>query len=531
MTNINRRRFPILLASALALLAILGALFLPDRAQAQAQTIVLVSNIGQTSSSFDRPNLLSQDNAVQFTTGGNTGGYNLDSVELKVDDYENAAVTVSLYSDSSGVPGSSIFTFTNPTSGITANANNTFTAPANTTLMASTPYHIVVSGANDPDESTNTFRLNATTSNAEDEGGATDSEGTPDWAIADDGYFYSQGAWHDSSSSIQIRVNGSAASGDPPLLSTDATLSGLSLGTGVTLSPAFASGTDTYTASVANSVDEVTVTPTTNHASATVVFLDTDDNELNDSDDMEDDFQVALSVGDTVIKVKVTAEDGTSTQTYTVTVTRDDFPADTTTTGKVDVGGSVTGNITSASDRDWFRVDLKKDKRYQIDLEGAGTNRGTLTDPTLNAMRDASSNSISGTGNSDSGVGINARTIFTALADGAHYVVAAGNGATGTYTLSVIVLGANGASEADFDFPATTATSGRVEVGASATGNIKNLDDAYDWFRVDLEAGKTYKSMTWRAWIPAAACWTIRTWGSSTGPEPPFSTTTTTARA
>ena len=294
-------------------------------------------------------------------------------------------------------------------------------------------------------------------------------------------------------SSTAATAQGTINNDDLATLSTDATLSGLSLGTGVTLSPAFASGKDTYTASVANSVDEVTVTPTTNHASATVEILDTDDLALTDADSTEDGFQVALSVGSTQFGVLVTAEDGTTTKFYTVTVTRDDFPADTTTTGKVDVGGSVTGNITSASDRDWFRVDLKKDKRYQIDLEGAGTNRGTLTDPTLNAMRDASSNSISGTGNSDSGVGINARTIFTALADGAHYVVAAGNGATGTYTLSVIVLGANGASEADFDFPATTATSGRVEVGASATGNIKNLDDAYDWFRVDLEAGKTYQ--------------------------------------
>ena len=38
MTNINRRRFPILLASALALLAILSALFLPHRVQAQSTT-------------------------------------------------------------------------------------------------------------------------------------------------------------------------------------------------------------------------------------------------------------------------------------------------------------------------------------------------------------------------------------------------------------------------------------------------------------------------------------------------------------
>ena len=53
MTNINRRRFPILLASALALLAILGALLLPITAQAQTAT-VLVSNIGQTSDAFAR---------------------------------------------------------------------------------------------------------------------------------------------------------------------------------------------------------------------------------------------------------------------------------------------------------------------------------------------------------------------------------------------------------------------------------------------------------------------------------------------
>ena len=495
MTNINRRRFPILLASALALLAILGALFLPDRAQ--AQTIVLVSNIGQSVHSISRPNPVNRNYAVQFTTGGNTGGYNLESVELSVGNYENVRATVSLYSDSSGVPGSSIFTFTNPTSGITANANNTFAAPANTTLMASTPYHIVVSGANDPDESTNEWRLTATSSNAEDSGGATNSEGIPDWAIWDDGYFYFQGAWDGVSSSIQIRVNGSAASGDTPPLSTDATLSALSLGTGVTLSPAFASGMVTYTASVANSVDEVTVTPTTNHASATVEILDTDDKELDDADDMEDDFQVALSVGDTVIKVKVTAEDGTSTQTYTVTVTRDDFPNDNTTTGEVEVGGTVTGNIGTVGDYDRFKVELEAGTRYQLDLEGAPTGRGTLADPHL-GLYDNIGSQLQGDngqqGDDNSGVGANARMIYTPDASGDFYPVVTeiNDNLTGTYTLSVIVLGANGASEADTDFPSNNTTSGRVEVGASATGNMDRGSD-FDWFRVDLEAGKTYQ--------------------------------------
>ena len=284
----------------------------------------------------------------------------------------------------------------------------------------------------------------------------------------------------------------------------------------MTLSPAFASGTVTYTASVANSVDEVTVTPTTNHGSATVEILDTDDNELNDSDDMEDDFQVALSVGDTVIKVKVTAEDGTSTQTYTVTVTRaaemtpddsgnvsegdTDLPGDTTTTGKVEVGGSVTGTIADTTDDlttgDSFKVDLEAGKRYQIDVEGAPTGRGTLPDPWLGNILDPDGNLVQDSGDNDDGVGLNARLILTPTADGTHYVKVNSyfvpNTQPGTYTLSVIVLGANGASEADTDFPNNNTTSGRVEVGASVTGNTATVSGD-DWFRVDLEADKTYQ--------------------------------------
>ena len=84
--------------------------------------------------------------------------------------------------------------------------------------------------------------------------------------------------------------------------------------------------------------------------------------------------------------------------------------------------------------------------------------------------------------------------IYTPAASGDFYPVVTeiDDALTGTYTLSVILLGANGASEADTDFPNTIATTGRVDVGASATGNIENSNDD-DWFRVDLEAGKTYQ--------------------------------------
>ena len=264
----------------------------------------------------------------------------------------------------------------------------------------------------------------------------------------------------------------------------------------MTLSLAFASGTDTYTASVANSVDEVTVTATENHASATVEILDTDNLALTDADSTEDGFQVALSVGSTQLGVLVTAEDGTTTKFYTVNVTRDDFPNDNTTTGKVDVGGSVTGNIGTVADYDRFKVELEAGTRYQLDLEGADTGRDTLADPHL-GLYDAIGSQLQGDngqqGDDNSGVGVNARMIYTPDASGDFYPVVTeiDDALTGTYTLSVIVLGANGVSEADTDFPYNNTTSGRVEVGASVTGNTVTGDT--DWFRVDLEAGKTYQ--------------------------------------
>ena len=170
-----------------------------------------------------------------------------------------------------------------------------------------------------------------------------------------------------------------------------------------------------------------------------------------------------------------------------------DVPGDITTTGKVDVGGWVTGNIDPTDDNDWFRVELEAGTRYQIDMEGAPTGRGTLTDPLLFNIRDATGTGIPRTGDGNSGVGNNARMIFTLAADGTYFVwVRGGAGSTGAYTLSVIELGANGASEADADLPDDTTTTGEVEVGGSVTGNIGRTNDV-DRFSVELEAGKTYR--------------------------------------
>ena len=107
-------------------------------------------------------------------------------------------------------------------------------------------------------------------------------------------------------------------------LSGDATLSGLVVNDGsmdLPLSPAFASAITSYTAFAAKAVEEVTVTPTKNDSDASFEYLNASDTELADADSMTG-HQVALAVGENVIKVKVTAEDDTTTETYTVTVTR-----------------------------------------------------------------------------------------------------------------------------------------------------------------------------------------------------------------
>lgn len=101
--------------------------------------------------------------------------------------------------------------------------------------------------------------------------------------------------------------------------SSVATLSGLSLaggGSPVTLTPTFASGTSTYTASVDNSVTSVTVTPTKGQTNQTVRVNGSFIANNNPS------VTVNLAVGDTTITTLVTAQDGTTLQTYTVVVTR-----------------------------------------------------------------------------------------------------------------------------------------------------------------------------------------------------------------
>ena len=97
--------------------------------------------------------------------------------------------------------------------------------------------------------------------------------------------------------------------------SDNAALSYLQLSAG-TLAPLFDPHTTSYSASVANAVERMTLTPTTANENATVTVDDVAVSSGNASAD------IALSEGENSISVVVTAQDGTTTQSYSITVTR-----------------------------------------------------------------------------------------------------------------------------------------------------------------------------------------------------------------
>ncbi|MBP1977876.1 FG-GAP-like repeat-containing protein, partial [Cohnella thailandensis] len=102
--------------------------------------------------------------------------------------------------------------------------------------------------------------------------------------------------------------------------SANADLSGLELSAG-TLDPAFSPGTVSYTANVSNSVSSLTVTPTLADSDATTeVWVNSDAYEAVASGIASG--ALHLNVGANIVDVRVTAQDGITTKTYTVTVTR-----------------------------------------------------------------------------------------------------------------------------------------------------------------------------------------------------------------
>ena len=136
-------------------------------------------------------------------------------------------------------------------------------------------------------------------------------------------------------------------------LSTNADLSALTLSSG-TLSPDFASGTTSYTASVGNATTSITVTPTLDQANATIEARVNGGSYAAVTSGSASG-ALSLNVGGNTVDVRVTAQDGTTQKTYTVTVTRLSPPTDITLTpssiGENNTAGDTVGTL-AATDPD-----------------------------------------------------------------------------------------------------------------------------------------------------------------------------------
>ena len=211
--------------------------------------------------------------------------------------------------------------------------------------------------------------------------------------------------------------------------STDADLDSLSL-SDVTLSPEFASTAYTYAGTAGYLTSYTTVTTSTDSIYETVeFFLGSATTPLADADPNQEGHQVVLNTGANTLDIKVTAEDGMTTNTYVVVVTRaapnapptfDSVPATRTLPENSGAGVNVVGGTVTASDDDndtltyslsgtdagSFEIDLigqiktKSGVSHDFDFEATknsysvtvnvsdGRNEGGAADPSIDATKD-----------------------------------------------------------------------------------------------------------------------------------------------
>ncbi len=321
----------------------------------------LVSNLGQklyvsSIDVFGRGLGADYVYGMRFRTGSAPGGYKLSGIKVDVLSESTAEAIskfrVELWSTTSfdlpahlrGEPDAKLFDLTPPLS--TSAGRLTFTVPVNTVLSPDTHYHIVMY--------TNIrirIRLGVTRSAAEDAGGE------PDWAIQD--FYFRQHSltvpdsadhWQEieRGGSFRVAVQGAVVGSNANLSDLTASSSTSADGafTALTLDPStFAADTTSYTATVANSVTHVKLTPTVEHKGKATVTV-----EGAAVDSGADSEAIALDVGENALTVRVTAEDGVTTQDYTVTVTRQ-------VSSNADLDGLViTGTVMRGDETSTFRL-------------------------------------------------------------------------------------------------------------------------------------------------------------------------------
>ena len=346
--------------------------------------------------------------AQGFTTGGNTWGYTLESVDIDVrvvpSSSEASLVTVTLWKEDTsddGRPGSSVATLGNPSDLSGAPGTKTFSAPANTVLEANTNYFVKMAYSGTSD-----FQIGRTRSNGEDAGRA------PGWSVLDGVLQRPRGSsdsWTLSRSNAQIRVNGAAAStpvSTQVALSVDPTTVAENVGgtpvtvTG-TLEDARAEATSvTVTVGAAGdeavadtdyaAVDDLTLTIGTGQTSGTATFTLTPDNDtLGEGDEKISVTGTTTATGITVTGTELTITDDDSASTEVElsvslpSVAEDAAGTSVTVTGTLDGGArteatTVTVSIGAATDTATEGTDYATVDNFTLTINAEQTS-GTAT--------------------------------------------------------------------------------------------------------------------------------------------------------
>ena len=148
----------------------------------------------------------------------------------------------------------------------------------------------------------------------------------------------------------------------------------------------------------------------------------------------------------TPIGIRVSGANG-ATGSYTVSVKglqgltlteTTDCAGDQTTACSIEVGGTVRGTVSSATDTDAWAIPLEEGKTYQFDARGVDSGGGTLPDPSLGLNVVAGGAFTADALDTDGGTGKDARIECSQFApEGNTYYVRVSGTPAGTYTLTV----------------------------------------------------------------------------------------------
>ncbi len=182
----------------------------------------LVGNLGQHSGSLH--GLTLNDYAQAFTTGGNSAGYSLSSVDIRFSGLTDAAwaskLVVSVNADAGGSPGAELEVLTPSSTGAFSTGRSLrFAAPqGGVRLAADTTYFVVLDSTDQFGHTSDVLRINrlrSTRSTVEDSGGSAG------WSLADMSLLRDRrdggDTWRNFRQPLKIAVNGVAVG--PPLVS------------------------------------------------------------------------------------------------------------------------------------------------------------------------------------------------------------------------------------------------------------------------------------------------------------------------